>query len=460
MIGSWRSLVINLKTLFGLNSFLSCSDPLLNLDLQLCVDNRELSDENIFVAIVGEKYNPLDFLDDAFKKGCRFVVYEKSTINDEKAYKFSKKLVLIEVSSILDFIQEAGAAVANAFRTRGGKIVAISGSNGKTTTKEMLTHILHSVTAENSVIATQKNNNNHLGVPFTLFQISKDTKYAVVELGSNHPGEISHLCKMLNPQYGVTTNIGETHLEFFKTKENVFKEEASLYEYSSKQFFINCDDQYLKNLALSKQTKSFGEAGKDYVFSLGERKALNGIEVKNAHILGKHNFTNLLVGMSIASEVTGRKLEELLQPASSFKPTFNRSQWISRDGQTIFLDAYNANPSSMKTAVREFIDHVTNSLGAKLSDICLVLGDMNELGSDELSYHESFGRELGNCKVGLSLFVGRFCEAYAKDYNGKSHNFVSVINAKDQIIRHMASHKYVFIKGSRSLQLETILDIK
>lgn len=456
--------MINLKTLFGLKSFLRSSDRFLNLDLNLCVDNRDLNHESIFVAIIGTKYNPLDHLDIVLDKGCRFVVYEKSMENDSKVEKYRKSLVLIEVSSIFNFIQEAGRAVANTFKTRGGKIIAISGSNGKTTTKEMLTYLLSKVCSERSVIATQKNNNNHLGVPFTLFQINQNTQYAVVELGSNHPGEIEHLCQILRPQYGVTTNIGDTHLEFFGSRDEVFKEEASLVNFVSHTFFVNDDDEFLKGLVGqlngTQRVLSFGHQAKDFTFNLDMPYSVNKVIVANDNILGRHNFTNLLLAISICHVLTDKNIRDIVSFAADFSPTFNRSQWTMQYGTKIFLDAYNANPSSMKLAVDEFLYDIVNIKKEFPQTVCLILGDMNELGKNEKSFHEEFGKNLNGQGIGLIIFVGRFADSYAKHYRGEYEKYASAKDVKKAIVLHAAKYKYIFIKGSRSLQLETILDIK
>lgn len=451
--------MINLKTIFGLSSFVSTTDNLLNLDMFFSVDNRSLTSDNIFIAIVGERYNPLEHLDIVVESGCRFVVYERSSENDELAAPYQNKLVLIRVNEIEAFIAEAGKAVANTFKARGGKIIAISGSNGKTTTKEMLTHILRDSIGNESIAATQKNNNNHLGVPFTLFQIKSSTKVAIVELGSNHPGEIEHLCQIIKPQFGVTTNIGDTHLEFFRTRENVFREEACLAKYCTTAFFKNNDDELLQKLEDEEKFLTYGTNGKDYRFNLDGEYSINGNKIKNENIMGDHNYINLMLSMSIASVVTGRDLSSFSQSASTFLPTTNRSQWIVKDRLHIFLDAYNANPSSMKAALGEFLRYVS-AKKVETTDVCVILGDMNELGKDAAKYHEEFGETIDAHLIHKIIFVGKFAAAYSKSYKGEYLEAESVEASKNDILNIMSKHKYIFIKGSRSLQLESILDIR
>ncbi len=453
--------MINLKTIYGFNSFINCSDSLLNIDLRFSVDNRRLNEDNIYIAIVGEKYNPLNDIQKILDSGCRFMVYQASPENDKLVAPYSKMLVLIKVENIFSFIEQAGKAVANSFRTRGGKIIAISGSNGKTTTKEMLFHLFNSKLAANEVICTQHNNNNNLGVPFTLFQVSKRTKVAIVELGSNHPGEIELLARMLYPQFAVTTNIGDTHLEFFKDKECVLDEELKVADFTTKNFYLNLDDSLLekrkKNLM---NVKTFGYKGKDFLFTKeAQGVGVNGVVLTNSEITGSHNFFNLAVATVLAADILNLEIDSFCEAAKSFIPTKNRSEWLDYKGQRVFLDAYNANPSSMIAAISGFAEHL-GSIGAKVEDACLIVGDMNELGDDASRYHEELAQEMEQFGFGMIHFVGRFAVDYAKGYKGSCEKFEDADALKKEYLGHIARYKYVFIKGSRSLQLETILDIR
>ena len=164
--------------------------PVLNIK----VDNRELDSQSLFVAIVGSRFNPLEHLEKVAESGCKYVMCERS--QEELTKDFQNDINFIFVEDIVKSIQELGHKVAIQFKERGGQIIAISGSNGKTTTKEMLFHLLDQNFSD-QVICTQKNNNNHLGVPFSLFRIREETKFAIIELGSNHPGEIETLCKII-----------------------------------------------------------------------------------------------------------------------------------------------------------------------------------------------------------------------------------------------------------------------
>lgn len=450
--------MINLEALSKIPSMLS-SPEFKSIDLKVEVDNRVLGAKSLFIAIKGEKFNPMEHLDIVVKSGCKFVLYEQGSEDGVDLAEFKNSLNFFKVSSINKAIAEIGKVVADAFKERGGQILAISGSNGKTTTKEMIFHLGLEILGPASVICTQKNNNNHLGVPFTLFQITNATKLAIIELGSNAESEIEFLCKILNPQFGITTNIGDTHLEFFETREKVFIEESILEKYCTKMFFKNNDDEYLKKLNPKVKTKSYGFDGEDFKFSkTKDGFFLEAHLLKNENITGNHNFINLAAAVLMLSEILKLDLEKILPAANKFLPTSNRSQWLKFNEMEVFLDAYNANPSSMKVAIEGFFDKIAP---IEPEQVCLVLGDMNELGRRSDQMHEELGVFAANYPAHRYIFVGRFAENYLRGCAKKNtYAAPSVIEAQEMITKLPNSVKYLFIKGSRSLQLERILDIK
>lgn len=425
----------------------------------LSPDNRLLDSRTAFIAIVGERYNPLKHLEKVIAQNCPIVICESKVFKEDFVSKFPQ-LCFILVENIENYIQQIAVYVAEEFKEREGKIIAISGSNGKTTTKEMLFHLLCDQVRQNKVISTQKNNNNHLGVPFTLFQINENTKYAIVELGSNHPGEIEHLCKMIQPQFGVTTNIGDTHLEFFGNQENVFKEESILEKYASRLFLRNMDDKWLAKLNPKETFIDYGFKGAEYRFVEKDYKFyLNDVEIINKNITGKHNYINMMVAMVLCSKVLDLEITELTKSEKTFKPTQNRSQWLEKEGIKIYLDAYNANPTSMKAALQGFSDKIV-SIGADMSKTSIIIGDMNELGDDAAMFHEELGDWLNRFSFGHCYFVGNFARDYALRYSGKYSIYKNIKELKLDEITQSNTSNYLMIKGSRSLQLESILDIK
>lgn len=444
-----------------------------NGSMPFCTDTRKYKHPSVFVAIPGAKVNPLDIIGSLLDQGCPMVVYQKNPENDEKAKVLSakyKNTEFIPVTDSVTFLQEYSHHHIVEWKALDPKntVFAISGSNGKTTHKEMLSHILNSV-FPGKVTWTEKNNNNHLGVPLTLFQVAPEMNFVVLELGSNHPGEIKVLCDIAVPNAGLTTNIGATHLEFFGTEKEVFLEEGYLCHAvkantNGKGFYlINKDDQFLKTLEPTSGSVPYGESGEAKISFLenGAMISYKGktLTAKNDNITGRHNKLNLITCLFIATHFFPEREGKLIEAASTFKPTANRSQWMNYEGKEVFLDAYNANPSSIKAALLGFKDHL-KSKGMNLNDACVVLGDMYELGDNTPAYHEEIGRYVKELGFSNAYFVGRFSDFYKKGFpEGNSREGSSQFKDeyRSQCLKKHAIH---FIKGSRGVALETLLDLK
>ncbi len=432
-----------------------------NYKLDISTDSRSINPGQTFLAITGEKFNAMNFLNSIVDKKVKLVIYTDTSENNQIVEKYKNDFVFIKTKNSILFLQEITRILSDRFQDNGGKLIAISGSNGKTTTKEMLYHLLKTVHPE--TICTQKNNNNHIGVPLTLLQITSKTKYAIVELGSNHPGEIETLCNIVNPKYGVTTNIGDTHLEFFENRENVFKEEGYLY-YAVKNcgkeknlFFQNIDDEFLQTLDREDFVSTYGLCPSDDQFFIDKEKLLiknNSHEytLNNRFITGKHNFYNLCLAFVVAKSLDPANTQKFISSCENFKPTANRSEWIVKDNSKIFLDAYNANPSSMRAAIDGFLD-----VAGK--DYCLIIGDMNELGRGASKYHADLATELRGRGIKNIYFVGRHANDFQSGYSD-AKVYSTAKELKSEFLKSILNnYKYIFIKGSRSLQLESILDI-
>ena len=248
--------MVNLSLVSRCSSLKSRFD--LNGHIDFCTDTRKYRHPSAFVAIPGSKTNPLDIIDELLNQGCPFIFYQDDELNKEKVKELKDRFTktqFIPLSSSITFIQEISHYNITDWKTKNPNnlIFAISGSNGKTTHKEMLSFILKEV-LPGKIISTEKNNNNHLGVPLTLLGVTDNTEVVVLELGSNHPGEIKFLCDIAVPAAGLTTNIGATHLEFFGTEQKVFEEEGYLYHAIKNNtggegfYLINLDDLYLSQL--------------------------------------------------------------------------------------------------------------------------------------------------------------------------------------------------------------------
>jgi len=428
--------------------------------LSFFTDTRTYNNERVFIAIEGDNFKPLNFIENIHER-C-IIICEKTALN-EKIIKENSKRSFIVVNDSIEALKEISSLICRKFQENSGKLIAISGSNGKTTTKEMLTHLLSSI---GKTVCTQKNNNNHIGVPLTVFQIKSDTRFCIVELGSNHPGEIQYLVDMIEPQYGICTNIGETHLEFFENVENVFQEESYLCRYleeHKKLCFLNLDDEYLENYKNYKNKISFGkDPDADAVYSVGANTfRLNyqnhEFNFENNHITGEHNKINMLSAVLIASQFI-EDIEKLKVAVKTFIPTPNRSQWLELNNTKIFLDAYNANPSSMRAAIYAFREKCME-MGLKKEEFALVLGDMNELGPRSETYHEEIGKFCSQNGIGNLYFVGRYAHSYNKGSNYQGAEFLTTEQLKTKMKNIVPMHKAILIKGSRSLQLESAVDI-
>lgn len=459
--------MINFNISKKLDSVKSISNEV-NFKGNLCLDTRKYKAGEAFLAITGEKYNAVEFLDGILDLGCPLVIYTSNQKNNEIVKPLKQKnseTLFIETSDSIKYFQELMSNHLSEWENSGGKAIVISGSNGKTTTKEMLAFILSEVSG-GKVVKTLSNNNNHIGVPLTINDLKEDTKYLVLELGSNHPGEMEVLCNICEPKIAYVTNIGETHLKFFDSLENVFLEESTCYDFVKRSenpaFFKNTNDNFLKNLDDDFSITLGSDQANDYQILDSHDKAQikfqnQSFTILNSHLTGKHNFFNLSVASIIASKVSGKNIESIIDLAQKFTPTENRSQWISIGDSKVFLDAYNANPSSMICSLEGFIDQVN---GTKES--LFILGDMNELGEYTAEGHKKVAQFLKDSGCENIRYIGRYAKHYLNGYNAT--HVESYSNVDDYKLpfneKDIKSFKYVFIKGSRSLQLECLIDIK
>lgn len=442
--------------------------------LSVYTDTRKYKHPGAFVAIPGARVNPLDVISDLLKMGCPVVFFQQDPINFQKVSALKEiypQVEFVPVDEVISFLQELAHHHVVSWKKMNSKntIFAISGSNGKTTHKEMLSFLLQNA-LPGKVVSTEKNNNNHLGVPLTLLGISWKTEVVVLELGSNHPGEIKQLCDIAIPDAGITTNVGATHLEFFGTENKVFEEESYLYHSvaanteSKGLFLINLDDPYLKNLHITPGSITFGHnnlADAQITFlDDGARLNWSGkqLEARNSYITGQHNKLNLITCLFIACRLYPELEDKFIKLCQDFRPTKNRSEWITFQDRLIYLDAYNANPSSMKAALTGFKDRLL-SQGYQLNDACIVLGDMNELGDLTPQYHQDLGEFVQKLGFKNVYFVGRFSSYYRNgfpDGHMKSSSLDFKSEYREDCLKKYSIH---FIKGSRSLQLESLFDI-
>ena len=449
------------------NKYVVGVDGEVGKEYALSIDSRSISSRDAFVALDGAHFRGVQFVENCLKSGVELVVVKKdeeseTTIKEMTSQGYSFTVVYAKDTEL--YFQEVARLYLEEWKEEaGGIVVGITGSNGKTTVKEMLRHILETL-EPGKVWCTHKNFNNHIGVPLTILGLKPKHKFVIVEMGTNHPGEIGHLCEISPPNAGFITNVGDSHLEFFHSRSGVFKEKRTLYDAIKKcngLFVINQDDEYLEKLKGYKSSLSYGKSGQDVKITFCKNAFELDFEGKtvmfeNASIKGEFNYFNMGMCVSLVMALLPEKREKIVEAVRSFVPTdSNRSNWLKINGRDIFLDAYNANPSSMMAALEFFIGEVGGD-----EDSLFILGDMNELGARGAEFHQKIGAFLAGHSIREVVFVGHHAFEYNKGFGGGASCYESLASLEKDWPDYLSKHKRFFIKGSRSLQLESLIDIK
>ena len=413
---------------------------------QVSTDSRNILPNSLFICLKGEKFDGNQFALEALEKGAKYVVTENQSIVNPNV------ILVADSNEVLPKLAQFHSGKINT------KLVAIGGSNGKTTTKEICQRVL-----ENEFVTkcTQANFNNHIGVPLTILSLKPDTDIGIIELGTNHPGEMQFLCNLFEPFAGVITNIGKEHLEGFGDIEAVAKEESEVYlqlQKSKGLALVNLDDPWLSNMSnglRNKRTYSLTDSTANLFaeiicemphlkFKLFHNQILVGdFEAK---IGGKHNLYNLMVGILLGIS-NGIDPIQASNSACEYKPTNNRSEWITFKNHEVLLDAYNANPSSVEAGLKSF-----SSLEGQKA---VLLGDMLELGSSAHAEHTAIFNLCQELKFDEIFVCGEhFIEAVGQ--------FPMKFNSADSLLAWLDTHpiqsKYVYIKGSRGIKMEKCLE--
>ena len=415
-------------------------------------DTRTLRKGEVFWALPGERFDGHDFVAAAIEKGARYCVVQKDRLAKLNAAEWP----LLILPDTLKGLQELAAVVRQKFN---GTVVALTGSNGKTTTKEMIAHIL---SRKMKVHKTFGNLNNHIGCPLTLLQLEDEHQAAVIELGSNHPGEIAALAAITRPDQALVTNIGEAHLEFFRDRQTVAKEKLSLFEAVAPDgvLYVNQDDPYLAGYdPVGRRTVTYGidrparmQAQVQGVNSDGCASfVLNGRTEIQLALPGLHQVQNALAACAVALEF-GFNESEIKQALESYTAPEKRMQMVRAAGVTFLNDAYNANPVSMRAAFE------TVSRMERSGRLFLVLGDMLELGADGPKWHRQ-ALEQALALQPEKIFVMGQAMSRAAGWLGDAR-----IEAFDhhQALYHALSAMarpgdLILLKGSRGIQLEKVL---
>lgn len=408
-------------------------------------DSRNIQPNNVFFALKGDNFNGNEFAEEAIVKGAKLVVI------DEKKY-FTDKEKMFLVDNVLQTLQD----LAKLHRDYIGlPVIALTGSNGKTTTKELIHQVLKQ---KYKTQATLGNLNNHIGVPLTLLSIEEDTDIAIVEMGANHQKEIEQLCAIAQPDFGYITNFGRAHLEGFGSFEGVIKGKSELYDYllnNQKMCFVNLDDelQVKKSSGIRQFGFSTQNKNANVFFDQIEAQPMAAITTKNVKInsqlTGTYNAVNMCAASCIGT-FFGIDINTIKQAIEEYTPTNNRSQWVEKGKNKILLDAYNANPSSMKVALQNFSQlNFTNKL--------LILGDMFELGTESDNEHLRIIEWAEENKI-ETLFVGQHFYKHQQKQSEEVTFFENFDKLKAYLSDKKITEKTVLIKGSRGMQLERVLE--
>lgn len=422
-------------------------DALYNAYLQapagVCIDTRKIERGTIFFAIKGPNFNANTFAPQALQAGAAFAVI------DEPAFNTDDRCILVD--NVLETLQ---ALAQHHRRQLKIPVLAITGSNGKTTTKELCREVL---STKYKVMATVGNLNNHIGVPLTLLSLKRDTEFAIIEMGANAQREIAMLCNIAEPDYGLVTNMGRAHTEGFGGIEGVIKGKSELYDYLVQHnalAFVNTREEILVKQSkpvLRKYTYprvednftcTFLEANPFVTFS-----TLSSSLVKT-NLIGEYNFANIATALAVGHHFDVDDVEALAA-IKNYIPDNNRSQLIEIGDTKFILDAYNANPDSMAAALKNFA-------AMQSRQKIVVLGDMNELGADTAIAHRQLGESLGKMNFEAIFLFGQHMH-YAAEMLPEAQYFNEFEALKETFNNHNLSGRTVLLKGSRTLGLERLL---
>ncbi len=412
---------------------------------QITTDSRNCPKGSIFFALKGDKFDGNQYAGKALASGCVYAVI------DNPDYYIGERTILVD--NVLKTLQQ----LAHHHRkVLGLPIIGITGTNGKTTTKELLAAVL---STKFNLLYTEGNFNNHIGVPLTLLRLTHDHEMAVIEMGASHPGDIKELVDIVHPNYGIITNVGRAHLEGFGSFEGVIRTKGELYDYirrSKGKIFIKKENEYLQSIAKGIEQITYGNGDDAFasgqvvscdpflVFNWKQQGKLHTVE---RHMIGSYNLDNVLAAVAV-----GRffkiPAERISRAIAAYEPTNNRSQFKKTENNELIIDAYNANPSSMKVALDNFI---TMPVQPK----AIILGDMRELGptSDEL--HAEVVEQIKKGQFDKVFLCGEHFSKVGKEFSP----FATTEAMVEELRKQPLKGYHILIKGSHSMGLEKLADI-
>lgn len=409
---------------------------------KVTTDSRNCPEGSMFIALKGETFNGNAFAAQALKQGCRYAVIDESEYAGEGT---------ILVDNCLQALQQLANYHRRQLKT---PVIGITGTNGKTTTKELISTVL---SRKFNTLYTEGNFNNHIGVPLTLLRLTKEHEMAVVEMGANHPGEIKTLVHIAEPDYGIITNVGKAHLQGFGSFEGVIRTKGELYDFlrakGGATIFIQNENPYLNGIAEGLTCVRYGQTGGLYVSGeliscspfLSFRWTAEGVSHEvNTHLIGSYNLDNMLAAAAIG-RYFGVSDDDISSALVSYLPHNNRSQLKETADNKLIVDAYNANPTSMMAALKNFRQ-------VEAPHKMVILGDMKELGEASREEHQKVVDYLKECGFDRVVLVGPEFAAATHSYQTFQH--------VDEVLADIRMHKpqgyYILIKGSNSMKLSQL----
>ena len=414
-------------------------------------DTRQCKEGMMFFALRGENFDGNRYAVEALGKGCSYVVV------DNREYFAEDNPQMIFVDDSLKALQQLAR---HHRRQLGTTIVGVTGTNGKTTTKELMAAVLK---RRYNILYTQGNLNNHIGVPLTLLQLNSLHEMVIVEMGANHPGDIKELVDIAEPDYGVITNVGMAHLQGFGSLEGVIRTKGELYDYirttEKRTIFLNDNNEYLKSIASGLTAVRYGRPSEaNVLYVAGEviacdpylrfrwKEGADEWHEVSTHIVGSYNIDNALCAATVG-RYFGVSAEDVSIALAEYIPTNNRSQLTETEHNTLIVDAYNANPTSMRAALDNFVC-------MEVSPKMVILGDMKELGEATAEAHQTVVDRLAKCDFEQVWLVGA---AFAATQHGSARVFTDAEAVKEELQQHPVKKKYILVKGSNSMKLASLI---
>lgn len=412
----------------------------------ISTDTRTIKSKNLFFCLKGKNFNGNLFIDQAISLGASFVIYDEEKLNHKSKRAF-------KVKNALETLQ----ALAKHHRSKFNiPVIGLTGSNGKTTSKELINSVL---SQKFNVTYTANNFNNHIGVPLTILKINTKTDIAIIEMGANQLGEIDLLCNIADPTIGYITNFGKAHLEGFGGLKGVIKGKSELYEYIRKSkgvILVNNDDRIQREKSKGINTFSFGKSKKSncLIYNTTSNKGLCEARLNDKKILtnlhGEYNFENINASIAVGIHF-GLSFEQIENGIKYYVPKNNRSEMLKTKSNLLFIDSYNANPTSMKVSIQSFMKF-------KEIEKILILGDMHEIGKTSLNEHERILNSVKNNKDLKIFLVGKIFNQL-KFNSDRIHFFKEIDELIEYFKKNLVTGHTIFLKGSRKINLEKLIPI-